>query len=263
MTVRHITQGLSNAKVLRFPDPPPEEMTAFHQVGFPAYPASLALHFQDEATTIITSEVAAGVRPTESYEGILFPDLLIAFNVNAEASIARNGYLIPEQGKPPDFVMEVASRTTARRDETDQARRLSAAMRIPEYWRFDTTGGEWYQAPLAGDRLVAGKYEPIPIHRTPQGHYWGHSDALNLDLCWEDGNLRFWDPESMTYPSTAPPHLPRTAGQPPHRRVAGQLRRKPGQLRRKPGRSRRSRGAPAARRTATPPLPIVPLIGTR
>ena len=198
MTVRHITQGLSNAKVLRFPDPPPEEMTAFHQVGFPAYPASLALHFQDEATTIITSEVAAGVRPTESYEGILFPDLLIAFNVNAEASITRNGYLIPEQGKPPDFVMEVASRTTARRDETDK-RDAYQAMRIPEYWRFDATGGEWYQAPLAGDRLVTGKYEPIPIHRTPQGHYWGHSDALNLTLCWEDGNLRFWDPESRAY----------------------------------------------------------------
>ena len=155
MTIRPITQGSTSAKVLQFPDPPPEEMTAFYHVGFPGYPASLALHFQDQATTIITSEVAAGVRPTQSYEGILYPDLLIAFNVDAEANIARNGYLIPEQGKPPDFVLEVASETTARRDETVK-RDAYAAMGVREYWRFDPTGGHRYQAALAGDNIGDG-----------------------------------------------------------------------------------------------------------
>ena len=27
----------------------------------------------------------------------------------------------------------------------------------------------------------------------------GHSDSLNLDLCWEEGNLRFWDPVDRRY----------------------------------------------------------------
>ena len=197
MTIPPITQGSTSAKVLQFPDPPPEEMTAFHHVGFPGYPASLALHFQDQATTIITSEVAAGVRPTQSYEGILYPDLLIAFNVDAEANIARNGYLIPEQGKPPDFVLEVASETTARRDETVK-RDAYAAMGVREYWRFDPTEGHRYQAALAGDNIVGTEYEPITIHQSSEGHYWGHSEALNLDLCWEEGNLRFWDPEARS-----------------------------------------------------------------
>ena len=30
-------------------------------------------------------------------------------------------------------------------------------------------------------------------------HLHGHSDALGLDLCWEDGRLRWWDPETQSY----------------------------------------------------------------
>ena len=198
MTIPPVTQGSTSAIVLQFPDPPPDEMTAFHHVGFPAYPASLALHFQNTTTTIITSEVAAALRPTEGYDDVLYPDLLIAFDANAEASIVRNGYLIPEQGNPPDFVLEVASDTTARRDETIK-RDAYAAMGIPEYWRFDPTGGQRYRIALAGDRLTEAGYEPITIHSTEVGHYWGHSAALNLTLCWEQGNLRFWDPCSRAY----------------------------------------------------------------
>ena len=29
--------------------------------------------------------------------------------------------------------------------------------------------------------------------------YRGHSDALNLDLCWEDGELRWYDPVAGRY----------------------------------------------------------------
>jgi hypothetical protein len=176
-------------------------MTAFEHVNFPAYPPSLALHFGSPETTIITSEVAAGLRATVTYEGVLFPDLLIAFNVDPEARRVRNGYLISEQGKPPDFVLEVASETTARRDETHK-REAYAAMGVPEYWRFDGTGGRWYQAHLAADRFVEGLYVPIPIHQTAEGHYWSHSDSLNLDLCWEAGTLRFWDPVARIYLNT-------------------------------------------------------------
>ena len=201
MTAKPVAPQPETAGILQFPDPPPEEMTAFEHVNFPAYPPSLALHFGSPETTIITSEVAAGLRATVTYEGVLFPDLLIAFNVDPEARRARNGYLISEQGKPPDFVLEVASETTARRDETHK-REAYAAMGVPEYWRFDGTGGRWYQAHLAADRFVEGLYVAIPIHQTAEGHYWGHSDSLNLDLCWEAGNLRFWDPIARIYLNT-------------------------------------------------------------
>ena len=185
-------------KIVQFPDPPPEEMTAFCDVNFPAYPASLSLRFQNRKTTIITSELATGPRPTESYAGILFPDLLVAFDVDPQAGIARKGYLIPEQGKPPGFVLEVASETTTRRDETIK-RNAYAAMGAPEYWRFDPTGGDMYLEALAGDRFVGGVYQPMATHRTEEGNYWGHSEALDLTLCWEEGHLRFWGPVSRNY----------------------------------------------------------------
>ena len=127
-----------------------------------------------------------------------YPDLLIAFDVDPKAFEAHNGYLIPEQGKPPDFVLEIASKNTGRADETSR-RADYGAMGVLEYWRFDHTGGEYHSAPLAGDRLVDGKYVPIEIVRVGDGIYRGHSDALNLDLCWENGELRWYDPVAGRY----------------------------------------------------------------
>ena len=198
MTTKPVVPAQEAGEIVQFPDPPPEEMTAFHHVNYPAYPPCLMLHFGKPETTIISSELASGVRPTASYEGILFPDLLVAFDVDPPAYRARNGYLIPEQGKPPDFVMEVASKTTASRDETVKKEGY-ASMQVGEYWRFDPTDGEQYETALAGERLVQGVYHPIEIHRTASGGYWGHSEALNLALCWEDGNLRFWDWQAEDY----------------------------------------------------------------
>ncbi len=187
--------------IIRFPDPPPADMSTFKYLTFPGFPAALSVHFGSPETTIVTSEVAAGLRPTASDEGVLFPDLLIAFGVDSAARLARNGYLIPEQGKPPDFVLEIASETTGRRDETIK-RDAYAGMWVPEYWRFDHTGGRFHRSPLSGDRLVSGSYQPIEINRSGDRLLWGHSQVLNLDLCWEEGRLRFWDPAAQRYLST-------------------------------------------------------------
>ena len=161
MTTKPGTQQFEAGKIIRFPDAPPEEMTAYHYVNFPGYPGFLALHFGSPETTVILSEIAAGLFVREDREGIRYPDLLISFNARPELVIPRNGYLIPEQGKPPDFVLEVASESTGEIDE-DARRRDYARFRVPEYWRFDPSGGEWHSVPLAGDRLVDDEYQPIP-----------------------------------------------------------------------------------------------------
>ena len=33
----------------------------------------------------------------------------------------------------------------------------------------------------------------------PSGDGDGHSDALGVDLCWEDGRLKWWDPKVERY----------------------------------------------------------------
>ena len=194
-----ILEETDAGEIIQFPDAPPQELTAYYAINRPGYPPSLADHFGGRETTIITSEVAAALIPyAGTYEGVRYPDLLIAFNVNPAANKARKGYLIPEQGKPPDFVLEVASESGKERDEVSK-RNDYARMGVPEYWRFDETGGQYHSVPLAGDRLINCQYQPIPIHETPDGRYWGHSESLNLDLCWENGELRWYDPIAQRY----------------------------------------------------------------
>ena len=198
MTTKPVASPSGSGAIIRFPDAPPEEMTAYYHVNFPGYPGSLALHFGNPETTVILSEIASALMPTRDHRGVRYPDLLISFNAKPDAVLPRNGYLIPEQGKPPDFVLEVASESTGEIDENEK-RRDYARMGVPEYWRFDYTGGDYHSVHLAGDRLVGNEYQPIPIHYAEEGHYWGHSDALNLDLRWERGELRWYDPVARRY----------------------------------------------------------------
>ena len=121
------------------------------------------------------------------------PDCMVAFEVDPLYVFARNGYVISEMGKPPEFVMEIGSRTTGRVD-VGRKREGYASFGVPEYWRFDETGGDYHGQPLAGDRLVDGVYHPIPLHHEPDGAIWGHSAILGLDIYWQDKKLRIKDP---------------------------------------------------------------------
>ena len=98
-------------------------------------------------------------------------------------------------------MLEVASENTGLDDYTEK--RLDYAnFGIPEYWRFDPSGGQYHDTHMAGDRLLEGVYHSVSIIRTDETHYWGHSDVLNLDLCWENGRLRWWDPAALRYLET-------------------------------------------------------------
>ncbi len=163
----------------------------------PGHLAALSLHFRSPETTIVLGEVPVG-RDLSQRRGLRVPDLLIAFSVDPDRIIADRGYSIEQWGKPPDFVLGIASETTAENDVTVK-RDDYAAFGIPEYWRFDPSGGEYYPAGLAGDRLVEGVYQPIGIIGTDDRHSWGHSEVLGLDLCWEDGQLRWYDPAAGRY----------------------------------------------------------------
>ena len=197
MTAKH-TASPSSVPVERFPERPPRNnMQNSIYLDRPGHQTALIRHFGELETTLIIGEMAVGWNVRQR-EGLLYPDLLIAFGVDPAAAIARRGYSIDERGKPPEFVLEVASVNTARNDDTHK-REGYAAYGIPEYWRFDPTGGEYYRTSLAGDLLVDGEYQPASIVQTDEGRYWGHSEALNLTLCWEYGEMRWYDPVSRSY----------------------------------------------------------------
>lgn len=89
------------------------------------------------------------------------PDRLIVFDVDQELYLTDDGYIVRTQGNPPDFVLEIASLTTGSED-TGPKQDDYALLGIFEYWRFDATG-EHHGTKLAGNRLVDGACQPIPI----------------------------------------------------------------------------------------------------
>ena len=178
------------------PDPPRIPDMQQH-IQIVAFDSILQAHFAERADVLVCGagylRHVAGNRAEQ-----LAPDCLVAFGVNPAAIVARNGYVISEVGKPPDFVLEVASRSTGRRDDTVK-RAGYAGYGVGEYWRFDHTGGRYHDAALAGDRLVSGVSESIRINEEPGGLIWGHSPVLGLNLCWDEGDLRFYDPVARAY----------------------------------------------------------------
>lgn len=189
--------GAATGPVREFPEyPPRDDMQNAIHLHKPSHQTALSRHLGDEYTTIVLSEMPLGWNP-EHTAGVLIPDLLVAFNVDPAAGITQWGYAINDRGKPPDFVLEIASKNTARNDETNK-RRGYAGYGVTEYWRFDPSG-RYYRNLLAGDRLVNGEYQPIQIVQMEEGMYWGVSAALNLYVCWERGLLRWYDPVAERY----------------------------------------------------------------
>ena len=65
------------------------------------------------------------------------PDVMVVFGVE---DYPRDSYIVwREDGKAPDFVMEIASPSTYSRDMTEK-RDVYAGLGVTEYWRFDPTG---------------------------------------------------------------------------------------------------------------------------
>lgn len=124
------------------------------------------------------------------------PDLFIAFGVDAP-TIRLNlpNLWVWETGKVPDFVMEVASPSTAAND-LGPKRELYARLGVAEYWRFDPTGGNLYRQPMAGERLVDGNYVAFGLSVGSDGSQRAHSPLLNLDFYWDDAGFDVLDPDT-------------------------------------------------------------------
>ena len=125
------------------------------------------------------------------------PDCYIAFDVDAtriEEEMAN--FWVWRVGKVPDFVMEMASPSTAANDMGPK-RELYARLEIAEYWRLDHTGGDLYGQPITGERLVDGVYEPYEAQVRADGSVVSYSELLGLRFYWNaDDGFDILDPET-------------------------------------------------------------------
>jgi Uma2 family endonuclease len=107
-------------------------------------------------------------------------------------------YLLWEEGRAPDLVIELTSKSTRKEDLEEKFRLYRDELRVREYVLFDPLD-EYLKPSLRGYRLVEGEYVPIDLEdgRLP-------SEVLGLHLERSGSELRVYDPTTGRWLPTAP-----------------------------------------------------------
>ncbi len=112
------------------------------------------------------------------------------FMVRGVPNRLRPNYLVWEEGKGPEVVIELTSSSTRREDVHKKFHLYQDTLKVKEYFLFDPDG-DYLDPPLLGYRLLKGKYHRIrPVAgRLP-------SRVLGLHLERHDKQLRLYDPSA-------------------------------------------------------------------
>ncbi len=94
----------------------------------------------------------------------------------------RKSWVVWEEEKAPDVVIELLSYSTAKQDKTEKKQIYQDKLRVSEYFWYDPFNPEDW----AGFTLQDGRYEPMPL--TSQG--WLLSERLQLALVRWSGDYR-------------------------------------------------------------------------
>lgn len=112
------------------------------------------------------------------------PDVFVVFGVSKKQ---RRTYRTWEEGHTPDFILEVASKSTYTQDLTEKKALYASVLGVQEYYVYDPY--REVSPHFLGYRLIEGNYEDISFvdERLP-------SVALGLELGERDGVLGLYDP---------------------------------------------------------------------
>ena len=113
------------------------------------------------------------------------PDVFVVTGVPKQH---RRTYLLWEEGKGPDFVLELSSEHTYRHDLRGKKQLYVKTLGVKEYYLYDPEHA-YLRPALQGYRLVDDIYVPIPPveERLP-------SDVLGLELGLKSGTLGLYNP---------------------------------------------------------------------
>lgn len=156
--------------------------------------STLRVRFSNRPDVYVAGDMLVYYRPNEPSASVA-PDVFAVFGTTGNHP--RDSWIVWREGKAPDFVLEIVSESTWRRD-VEEKRRIYAEMGVSEYWRFDPTG-RCFTPSLMGEMLVDGEYRPGAMSGAggASEELRGHSHVLGLDFVVEPGlRLRVYDPVS-------------------------------------------------------------------
>lgn len=147
---------------------------------------TLAAYYSAKPLVYVSGNLLVFYKPGNRRKHVS-PDVFV---VKGVAKHQRPNYLIWEEGKGPEVVIELTSQSTRDEDVEDKYELYQDTLRVSEYFLFDPLG-EYLQPQLQGHRLRRGRYEPIsPLKgRLP-------SKVLGLNLEGHGRDLRLYDPRT-------------------------------------------------------------------
>ena len=148
----------------------------------------LRLFYQDRGDVYVASDMFVYYVEGDLRRNVV-PDVWVAFGVPKLPE--RRTWLIWLEGKGPDFVLEITSKSTKREDEV-RKKKLYEELGVKEYWQFDPTG-DYLDPILKGRELgLDGKYCDLVLKERDGVLY--HRSLLGLELCLEGERLFYFDP---------------------------------------------------------------------
>ncbi len=126
-------------------------------------------------------------RRNEDFRG---PDFFVV--LDTELKTRKSWVVWDEDGKYPNFILEILSDSTAKVDRELKKKLYQNTFRTPNYFWFDP-----YTLEFAGFNLLGGKYQPI--EPSDRGHLW--SQQLELYLGIHQGLLRIFTANGELIPT--------------------------------------------------------------
>ena len=181
--------------------------------------AGLERRYRDRGDVLVAHELLVyfdGAKPSRRSARRLSPDLLVAFGVPRRD---RGSFTVWDEGRAPDFVLEILSEGTWRKDVGEKVA-LYEAMGVREYFLFDPHGRAEPRLQAWAYRDAGPKPAEVPVNPSRRRRALAgravcigekrmrgiHSEALGLCLCHTDpwppvenvrpdaGKVRWFDP---------------------------------------------------------------------
>lgn len=146
----------------------------------------LGLHFRALGRRIYLAEEMAVVYPGQE---TFSPDVLAVLDVEEPEDDPRMAWVVADEGKGLDWVLEVLHAGDRKKDLVLNVERY-AALGVPEYFVYDRRQQRIHAHRLAGN----GRYQPVLAQA---GLY--RSNVLGLDLAIVEGSLRFYQGAAELY----------------------------------------------------------------
>jgi Uma2 family endonuclease len=145
---------------------------------------TLKHHYAADPEIYVSGNLLVFYKPNDKRRHVS-PDVFVVRGIRA---VSRPNYLIWEEGKAPEVVIELTSKTTRREDLDKKFKLYRDVLEVKEYFLYDPLG-DYLDPVLQGYRLVDREFRPIRMKdgRMPSRLLGLHFEPAGVDL-------RIWNP---------------------------------------------------------------------